>query len=239
MKLPMTTPQAGGRYRSTSVACGIALSLIAFVGLGVVAHRANAGTAVDHSLLHWMVEHRRGWLTSVAIAITNAGSPVAMALLAALAAALLWRRHSPLSAVFVVTTLASATGLSTITKAVVSAQRPPQSMQLVLEVDPSFPSGHVTGVLTFAGILAVVVGRRCSTAARVALMIGVVAVTVAVALTRLYLGVHWLTDIGGAIMLATAVILTAVTILGLATRRSRESGRQDVESAARNVEPVA
>ncbi len=239
MKLPMKPPQAGGRYRSTSVACGIALSLIAFVGLGVVAHRANAGTAVDHSLLHWMVEHRRGWLTSVAIVITNAGSPVAMALLAALAAALLWRRHSPLSAVFVVTTLASATGLSTITKAVVSAQRPPQSMQLVLEVDPSFPSGHVTGVLTFAGILAAVVGRRCSTAARVALMIGVVAVTVAVALTRLYLGVHWLTDIGGAIMLATAVILTAVTILGLATRRSRESGRQDVESAARNVEPVA
>ena len=239
MKLPMKPPQAGGRYRSTSVACGIALSVIAFVGLGVVAHRANAGTAVDHSVLHWMVEHRRGWLTSVAIVITNAGSPVAMALLAALAAALLWRRHSPLSAVFVVTTLASATGLSTITKAVVSAQRPPQSMQLVLEVDPSFPSGHVTGVLTFAGILAVVVGRRCSKAARVALMSGVVAVTVAVALTRLYLGVHWLTDIGGAIMLATAVILTAVTILGLATRRSRESGRQDVESAARNVEPVA
>lgn len=218
--------------------CGIALSLIAFVSLGVVAHLARDGTALDHSLLHWMMEHRRGWLTTVAIVITNAGSPVAMALLAALAAALLWRRRSPLSAVVVVTTLASATGLSTITKAVVGAQRPPRSVQLVLEVDPSFPSGHVTGVLAFAGILAVVIGHGLSTAGRVALMTGVVAVTAAVALTRLYLGVHWLTDIGGAIALATAAILTAVTCFGLVTQRSRENGRQDVELAARNVEPV-
>lgn len=234
----MRHPQAGGRYRTTSMACVIALSLIAFVSLGAVAHFAKDGTALDHSVLHWMIEHRRGWLTTVAIAITNAGSPVAMALLAAFAAALLWRRRSPLSAVVVVTTLASAAGLSTITKAVVGAQRPLRSVQLVLEVDPSFPSGHVTGALAFTGILAVVVGQGLSTAGRVALTTGVVVVTAAVALTRLYLGVHWLTDIGGAIALATAAILVATAILGLVTRRSRKNQRQDVESAARNVEPV-
>src|SRR5882757_1418697 len=82
---PIELSKLGSRWAFFAAAV-----LVGFVGLAVVAHRAQHGTALDHFVLGWMIDHRRDWLTTVAIIITNAGSPVAVGLLAALVAALLW-----------------------------------------------------------------------------------------------------------------------------------------------------
>jgi membrane-associated phospholipid phosphatase len=192
--------------------------LAGFAGLGVVAHGAKHGTALDHDVLGWMVDHRQTWLTAITIAITNAGSPVAMGVLAVIVAAVLWwRRRSLIPGLVVVSTLAVAAGLSTLAKDVVGAQRPSRATQLVLEIDPSFPSGHVTGTLALTGIVAVILGLGRSVGTRVALVAAVVVLTTVVALTRLYLGVHWLTDIGGGILLGAAAVLVGALALRTAT----------------------
>jgi hypothetical protein len=200
----------GGRWFPTA-ARAIALCatlLLAFICLGVVARRAAAGTAADHVVLAWVVDHRHGWLTSVAIAVTNASSPVATGLLAVVAAAALWwRMRSPLPAVVVVVTLGVAGAASTITKMVVAAHRPARSVQLVLETDPSFPSGHVTGTLALVGIIAAVVAHRRSYAVRFGLASMTAAIVVAVATTRLYLGVHWPIDLCGGLVLGGLAVL--------------------------------
>lgn len=188
--------------------------LVGFVSLGLVAHAAASGTGWDHVVLGWMIEHRRGWLTTVAVAITNAGSPVVMGLLAvSVAAASWWRSRSLTPGLVVVATLALASGVSTLAKMVVGAHRPPQSVQLMLEVDPSFPSGHATGTLALLGVIAVLVGRGRRRAVRVALGAAVVVATALVALTRLYLGVHWLTDIGGGVLLGGLAALLGAAAL--------------------------
>jgi membrane-associated phospholipid phosphatase len=197
-----------------NIALVAASLLVAFVGLGMVAHAAAHGTGWDHAVLGWMIEHRRGWLTTVAVAITTAGSPVVMGLLAvSVAATSWWQSRSLTPGLVVVGTLALASGVSTLTKVVVGAHRPPQSVQLVAEVDPSFPSGHVTGTLALLGVIAVLVGRGRRRVARVALGAAVVVATAAVALTRLYLGVHWLTDIGGGVLLGGLAALLGSAVL--------------------------
>jgi membrane-associated phospholipid phosphatase len=228
------------RHRAGASIWWVSALLAGFAGLGVVAHGAKHGTALDHDVLRWMVDQRQAWLTTIAIAITNAGSPVAMGLLAVIVAAVLWwRRRSIIPGLVVVSTLAAAAGLSTLTKGVVGAQRPSRSTQLVLEIDPSFPSGHVTGTLALTGIVAVVLGRGQSVRTCVALVAGVIVLTSAVALTRLYLGVHWLTDIGGGILLGAAAVLVGALVLRKATIARTGIGEDRNESPATLASRVA
>jgi membrane-associated phospholipid phosphatase len=184
--------------------------------LGFVAHHAAAGTTVDHAVLAWVVNHRSAGLTSVAIGVTNAGSPVATGAIASVAAAVLWRRAgSPRPAILILVTLGVAGAISTLSKMIVGAHRPAQSCQLIGETDPSFPSGHVTGTLALLGALSVVISQHSRQAAHSAPIALTAALTALVALTRLYLGVHWVTDIVGGLLLGAA----AAVIAHLAYRR--------------------
>jgi membrane-associated phospholipid phosphatase len=211
-------------FRRTSVPAKVyaAAVLLALFGLlGTIAHNAGAGTPMDHAVLAWLVGHRSSALTALAIAITDAGSPMVTGLLALIAAVLLWlKRRSLLPSLAVVGTLAASGALSTIIKAVVGAHRPPRSIQLITETDMSYPSGHVTGTLALAGIVAVVVGVGRARRVRLLLAAGVLAVAVLVALTRLYLGVHWGTDIGGGLLLGAAAVLLGSAVPGLTAPRS-------------------
>lgn len=201
-----------------------AVLLAVFGFLGTIAHNAVSGTPMDHAVLAWLVGHRSDALTAIAIAITDAGSPLITALLAVIAAAVLWpKRRSLLPPLVVVGTLVGAGALSTITKSVVGAHRPPRSIQLALETDMSYPSGHVTGTLALAGIVAVVVGAGRARPMRLLLAAGVAVVTLLVALTRLYLGAHWCTDIGGGLLIGGAAVLLGSSVPGLAPPRP-ESG---------------
>ena len=203
----MTEPTSGPRPAPITTMVAVLWSL--FVGLGLVAHRAAAGTALDHAVLAWMVDHRTPGLTSLAIAVTTVGSPVGVAVIAVVAAGLSWwRRGSPRPAMLILTTLAVAGALSTLSKIIVGAHRPGQAVQLVVETDPSFPSGHVTGTLALMGALVVVIGHRSRRAVCAAVVLAAM-VTAAVALTRLYLGVHWVTDIVGGLLLGGSAVVLA------------------------------
>lgn len=230
---------ADRRRTRLALTCAVGL-LIAFVGLGAVAHVAADGTAVDHAVLDWMIGHRSAWLTTAAIAVTTAGSPVVMGLSGVCAAAVLWwRRRSPMSGLVVVSVLAAASLTSTLVKVVVGARRPPRSVQLVLEVDHSFPSGHVTGTLALVGIIAVLSGGGRRLSIRIALVCGVFVVTSAVALTRLYLGVHWLTDIGGGLMLGGLALLVCWVTLSTVTAPPMSEDGPPLESPASGAARVA
>jgi membrane-associated phospholipid phosphatase len=191
--------------RATSICVWV---LVAFVAVAVVAHFLRNGTGLDHRILAWMVTHRHEPLTALADAVTVAASPTATGLLAVVAAVECWRRYRlVMPALVVVGTVVVTNAVVVVAKRLVAEQRPPGSREYALGVPHSFPSGHVAGTLALLGIVAVLLGRGRSTGARVVLGAVVVVVTGAVALSRLYLGVHWVTDVGGALMLGSAAVL--------------------------------
>ena len=76
---------------------------------------------------------------------------------------------------------------------------------------PSFPSGHASGIATLVGVLLVLGWPRLTAAARRRALAGGVVVAVLVATTRLWLGVHYLSDVAGGLALGTAwTLLTAL-----------------------------
>lgn len=193
--------------------------LIGFAGVGIIAHTARAGTVVDHRVLDWFVAQRNAALTGIATLITDVGSPAAIAAIAVVAAVLIWARtRAAGTAIAVVATVGLASALSTVSKALVGSHRPPTAVQLLTETDHSYPSGHVTGTAALLGILAIVVGTR--TGQVVGLLVCAAVATLVVAATRLYLGVHWLTDVTGGFLLGSASVLLGRAFLARSADRT-------------------
>ncbi len=68
----------------------------------------------------------------------------------------------------------------------------------------SFPSGHATAAAAGFAAFALLLGSARSRPVRAALTASAVAIAVAVALTRVFLGVHWLTDVLGGLAVGWA-----------------------------------
>jgi len=199
--------------------------LVLFVLLAVTA-TGSTPWGVDTGVHDFFVDHRTSTLTTVALVLTNLGSPFGSATLVLLLAAFLARRTASWTPPLMLLIGPLVTGgINTAVKYTVYRVRPDLAEQLVLTTDPSFPSGHVAWSVSTWGCVALAL-LRVYPGIRRRLLIGVcVLVPVVVALTRLYLGVHYLTDVLGAAALAGAAI--AFTLAGfrwVADRRAVRGG---------------
>jgi undecaprenyl-diphosphatase len=177
-------------------------------------------TQFDGRVLDVVVEHRTPWWNGVAQTVTHLGDPwVVVAAVATVAIVLSLRRRYHL-AVFVVLASGGAAVVSSITKQVFDRPRPPTSLWLATAWGPSFPSGHATQSIACWGAVAVVGCMLVrSRAARAAIIVAAVCVALAVGASRVYLAVHWASDVmcGWAI---GVLWLTALLLAGWATPRA-------------------
>jgi membrane-associated phospholipid phosphatase len=189
--------------------------------LGLADGAAEHGdlSVYDPEVTAALVRARSGTLTALAQGWTFAGSEVSVGLLAALVAAwlLVRRRDRRATALFTFGMLLSG-GLTLGLKHLLSRPRPPAGVVLgPLDTGYSFPSGHTLYSTAFLGLLAVLLWRRTTTAvARLGIVAGAVTASAAVALSRVYLGYHWLTDVLaglalGAMVVAVTIALDALT----------------------------
>jgi membrane-associated phospholipid phosphatase len=160
---------------------------------GVVTHGGLA--MADPTLFGDVLARRAGWLTTVALATTELGyGPLVYALLLA-TGSLLWHRRrdwrTPLLALAV---LATGQLVRLAVMRAVRRMRPPQQFWLAQPDGFSFPSGHTTtatmGYILIAWLLAQLWPAR-----RIPLFVGAAVVAAAVGLSRVYLGVHWPSDV--------------------------------------------
>lgn len=166
----------------------------------------------DRSILEWLHAQATPALDQVMLFITNIGGEIGLtALIAVLLLGLsLLRRWR--DAFFVFLAVGGSEAFNLMLKALFGRPRPSLWTSISPETSFSFPSGHATGSVALAAALLVLLW---STRWRVpALLIGALFGTL-VSLSRLYLGVHYPSDV----LAGAAASLAWVTLLILTLRR--------------------
>ncbi len=136
------------------------------------------------------------WLRQVMVDVTALGSVALLTIITTLAAGYLVAAKKPALAAFTVGAVAGGALISTLLKVVYARTRPDVVAHLVGTDSASFPSGHaMNSAVTFL-TLAVLLGRaEKSVAVRRYLISMAIGLTLVIGFSRLYLGVHWPTDV--------------------------------------------
>jgi membrane-associated phospholipid phosphatase len=208
-------PRVGRLRRATLVGTGVAAGLCALQASVVDAVADPGGvSAADPPTLAWFVAHRSPAATAVFQALAVLGGTAGMTALAAVTAGVLLVRHRSRAAVVVAVAAAGAELIDGALKDLYRRPRPPEITRLGPETNFSLPSGHalvstaVVGVVAAAVVVAV---RRRS--ARIAVLAVAAVTVVGIGLCRLYLGVHWLTDVLDGWLVGGSWLALCVTVL--------------------------
>ena len=239
-----TTAQAGGLWAlptpraSTQQWPAPALAVVLFLAC---AFAALAGWAVhvgpgglDGWVLAWVAGHRSEWpaVTALARAVTRFGDPSpAAAIVVVVALLLAWMHHRGVSGIgrgeglFWVAVAAGGHALVMVLKACVRRERPPLAHRLVVETSFSFPSGHSNYAAVMLALAVGLLAWRLGTAPRWRRAVAggtLLVLALLVAGSRVWLGVHYPSDVAGGLVLGTTWVLGACQVrAGWAHRAAR------------------
>lgn len=170
-----------------------ALSGIGALAQMISTHRGLA--AYDLSFAKWGARHATDSSTSGLVFISRFGGYQVLVVVAIVTAIAERRRGLGRS---VVPLLALVVGgqyaIVSVIKAIVGRERP-NIVRLTGFAGASFPSGHAAAAAATYAAVSLLLGRRRSPSVKAAIAAGAAALTVAVAGSRVVLGVHWFTDV--------------------------------------------
>jgi membrane-associated phospholipid phosphatase len=158
--------------------------------------------------------------------LTFFGSPVWFYLIVIPAMIWVWRKGHPRLAIFLAVTTLGGGLLDTVVKEVVNRARPSLVDPVATAHGKSFPSGHaMSSTFTYGALLLVflpVIARRL----RPVVVAGAVVLVAAICFSRLALGVHFITDVLGGVVLGLAWLAASTAAFSI---WRVERGRPPVE----------
>ena len=151
--------------------------------------------AFDKAVLLWIHRNVPDWLDGPMRLVTALGYYYVVVPLLVVAVFLFYRRDWRLSAVLLAISTGGSIVLTTVLKGVFQRARPELFDSGYQASFYSFPSGHATVAAGFYGMLTVILAYRLEGLARWVVAVSGVLVVLLIGFSRLYLGVHYPTDI--------------------------------------------
>jgi undecaprenyl-diphosphatase len=228
--------------RATGLALTLALVAIIVGGvvlalLAVVVRSSDALAGIDSSVAEWGNRHASAWSHDALTLVTYLGETVTVVVVAvAVAGVEIARTRNRWVAPFLVAVILGDKLLTETIKQLVDRARP-ELEAVAATLGPSFPSGHTSTAAASWAAFALVAGRWWGRKAWPALAGAAVGTAVAVALSRVFLDVHWLTDVLGGLALGWAWFAACAIAFG-GRLLSFGAAAQAAGRGAAEVEPV-
>lgn len=190
-----------------------AILLLVLFGADAWAAISGISGRIDHLALVWLRDPGDArslvvprWTLGLAIDITTIGSGPVRGPLAIAGALWLYRAGRRREAIAFTLAVASAAIALPLLKLLFDRARPDALWQLVSEDKASFPSGHALGAAVTFPLLGLFAGRAMGMGLGIAL-------ACVIGLSRVFLGVHWLSDVIGGWLLGAAWACATVALL--------------------------
>lgn len=170
-----------------------------FADLAEDVHTGDPITLIDLQLANWLHAQGTPRLTRVMLAVSALHNMVALSVLTVLLALFLRRRGERDWLLTLLWAVPGGMALNTLLKHVFARARPHFSDPLVTLTSYSFPSGHVAGsTLLYGFVAAWLISRTDALTWQIALVADALGMVGLVAISRMYLGAHFLSDVIGA-----------------------------------------
>jgi undecaprenyl-diphosphatase len=206
---------------------GAVIAIIATAAFAELAEHVLAGgtQAFDVAILEWLHAHQSKPVTALMIEMTYLGTGTVVMVVVGVAALFLWHTEHKHSARLLLAATIGNILLNGVLKLVYHRARPSVFEWQTTAVSSSFPSGHAMSSTVVYGTVAYLLLRlQKHHWAKMLTLVGAILLILLICLTRLYLGVHYPSDVMGGIIVGLAwasfCMATLEASLVLARRRA-------------------
>jgi undecaprenyl-diphosphatase len=191
---------------------------------------------INLSINLWSDSINKGFFTLTAQIISIAFDTIALAILSFVVAIFLFVLHYKRYSLLFLGAMAGDTFLVELFKTIIMSPRPLNG--LIVASGYSFPSGHTMSSLVFFGVLTYFVWKNWGSVKIKALTGGFyITITVLVGFDRIYLNVHWFSDIVGSIFLGAFWVTLCILLFKylVSCGKIQRFLSQDVKSKKNNL----
>lgn len=208
---------------------GARLALVSLAGLLVfgamwLVNAQSLTNPADNAVWQASLTWRTGALDAFFAVLTQAFNTLPMTIYVLVALGFfIWRYRSPWPLATLGITMILAPLAVTVLKNLIDRPRPSLTHRLVEEVTFSFPSGHSTSTAAFCAALFLTAYPALTQRGRRALGVGLGVLAVTIGFSRIYVGVHWASDVVGGLALGLAIACLVHLALATAYTRNQKS----------------
>ena len=148
-------------------------------------------------------------LDSAMLILTDFGGVLAITVITAAMVAFMWHRRMFSRAAVLLLSMGGIAAAVTVLKLIIARERPSDVGSIISEASFSFPSGHSMGSM---GLAVAVVLLLWPTKWRTPALVAAVMYVLMIGFSRLYLGVHYPTDVAAGWLLGAGWVVTVYTI---------------------------
>lgn len=243
--------QMGGHAEKFYVTVGVFLLVGAAVAVAGTLGFAALGDIVrqgrtqqfDTAVLQWLGERHTPLLTTIMSEVTPLGTGIVVLTIVGVTTAFLWHTEHKYSARMLLAATAGSILLNNVLKLYFDRERPNVFERLTHAASSSFPSGHAMSATVVYGTVAYLLARLQKHAwSRTITLVAAIILIALICLTRLYLGVHYPSDVIAGIIIGLAwsgfCMATLEASLMLLRRRAPASAVEEAPAPVEHTAPV-
>ena len=227
-----------GRYELRALLLGLAIALVG-IPFGLLLHQVTTDgplTALDDSAARWLHLRIQGedGVIGFLEAVSFTGKPIFLVFAIGIPGAWILYRGGKKLALFLAVTCIGGGIVDTIVKLAVGRPRPKIDQPIIQVFGKSFPSGHSMAAVVCYGALLLAIMPMMSNRVRNLAIAAYVVLVLAIGMSRLMLGVHFISDVLGGYVLGAAWLAASVAAWEI---WREERGKRTTHLADEGVEP--